>query len=177
MLLLLTLFIVNLIRLDQGVGVLIEELESWNLINDTMIIFSSDNGIPFPSGRTNFYDPGVHQPLMISVPKDHYDSKNYVGQRVETTLVSLLDILPTILDWHQVELPNYFILKKNVSYTGTSLLKLPNDPNRLVFGSHNFHEITMSYPMRYVRSRRYFLLASIVPASKYYYILIKYQIF
>ena len=77
------------------------------------------------------------------------------GLAVQTTPVSLLDVLPTILDWHQLELPNYLILKKNVSYTGTSLLKLPNNPNRLVFGSHNFHEITMSYPMRYVRSRRY----------------------
>ena len=134
---------------------IIEELESWNLINDTMIIFSSDNGIPFPSGRTNFYDPGIHQPLMISVPNDHHDFK-YVGhQVVKTTPVSLLDVAPTILDWHQLELPNYSILKKNVSYTGTSLLKLPNNPNRLVFGSHNFHEITMSYPMRYVRSSRY----------------------
>ena len=134
---------------------IIEELESWNLINDTMIIFSSDNGIPFPSGRTNFYDPGIHQPLMISVPNHHHDFK-YVGhQVVKTTPVSLLDMVPTILDWHQLELPNYSILKKNVSYTGTSLLKLPNNPNRLVFGSHNFHEITMSYPMRYVRSSRY----------------------
>ena len=27
-----------------------------------------------------------------------------------------------------------------------------------VFGSHNFHEITMSYPMRFVRSERYKLI-------------------
>ena len=32
------------------------------------------------------------------------------------------------------------------------------DPDRYVFGSHNFHEITMSYPMRYVRSKRYKLI-------------------
>ena len=41
-----------------GVGLLLNELEEQNLINDTLVIFSSDNGIPFPSGRTNFYDPG-----------------------------------------------------------------------------------------------------------------------
>ena len=45
-------------RLDQGVGLLLEELKQWQLEDDTLVIFSSDNGIPFPSGRTNFYDPG-----------------------------------------------------------------------------------------------------------------------
>ena len=33
--------------------------------------------------------------------------------------------------------------------------------HRYVFGSHNFHEVTMSYPMRYVRSKRYKLIHNI----------------
>ena len=37
---------------------LLDELRRWHVENDTLVIFSSDNGIPFPSGRTNFYDPG-----------------------------------------------------------------------------------------------------------------------
>lgn len=45
-------------RLDQGVGLLLDELKRWRIENETLVIFSSDNGIPFPSGRTNFYDPG-----------------------------------------------------------------------------------------------------------------------
>ena len=32
------------------------------------------------------------------------------------------------------------------------------DTDRYVFGSHNFHEVTMSYPMRYIRSKRYKLI-------------------
>ena len=41
-----------------GVGIILKELENLGVENDTLVIFSSDNGIPFPSGRTNFYDPG-----------------------------------------------------------------------------------------------------------------------
>ena len=52
-------------RLDQGVGLLLEELKQWQLEDDTLIIFSSDNGIPFPSGRTNFYDPGLKAAVEI----------------------------------------------------------------------------------------------------------------
>ena len=52
-------------RLDQGVGLLLEELKQWQLEDDTLVIFSSDNGIPFPSGRTNFYDPGLKAVVEI----------------------------------------------------------------------------------------------------------------
>ena len=41
-----------------GVGIITKLLSDFGYIDDTLIIYSSDNGIPFPSGRTNFYDPG-----------------------------------------------------------------------------------------------------------------------
>lgn len=37
-------------------------------LDDTLVIYTSDNGIPFPSGRTNMYDPGVREPMLISDP-------------------------------------------------------------------------------------------------------------
>ena len=42
-----------------------------------------------------------------------------------------------------------------------------SDKNRYVYGSHNFHEITMSYPMRYIRSRRYKLIHNLNYASAF----------
>lgn len=41
-----------------GVGLVLQELKAAEFENNTLIIYSSDNGIPFPSGRTNLYDPG-----------------------------------------------------------------------------------------------------------------------
>ena len=35
------------------------ESGDFDFINDTLVIYSSDNGIPFPSGRTNLYDSGL----------------------------------------------------------------------------------------------------------------------
>jgi len=43
---------------SPGVGLVLKELEAAGLTNDTLIIYTSDNGIPFPSGRTNLYDAG-----------------------------------------------------------------------------------------------------------------------
>lgn len=57
-------------------------------------MYTSDNGIPFPSGRTNFYDPGLRVPLMISSPEPSARRNAASG-----ALVSLLDIMPTVVHW------------------------------------------------------------------------------
>ena len=41
-----------------GVGLVLAELRDSGHQMDTLVIYSSDNGIPFPSGRTNMYEPG-----------------------------------------------------------------------------------------------------------------------
>ena len=55
-------------RLDQGVGLFLDIIKQRGLLNDTMIIFSSDNGSPFPSAKTNLYEEGQIEPFMISLP-------------------------------------------------------------------------------------------------------------
>lgn len=51
-----------------GIGLILNELEMAGYLNNTLIIYSSDNGPPFPNGRTNLYDPGIAEPLLISNP-------------------------------------------------------------------------------------------------------------
>ncbi|XP_072271054.1 N-sulphoglucosamine sulphohydrolase isoform X3 [Pyxicephalus adspersus] len=60
-------------RMDQGLGLILSELRSFGHDNDTLVIFSSDNGIPFPNGRTNLYWSGRAEPLLISSP--HYPER------------------------------------------------------------------------------------------------------
>ena len=48
---------------------MLQELRGAGVLNDTLIIFTSDNGIPFPSGRTNLYWPGTAEPLLLSSPE------------------------------------------------------------------------------------------------------------
>lgn len=52
-----------------GVGLVLQELRGAGVLNDTLIIFTSDNGIPFPSGRTNLYWAGTAEPLLVSSPE------------------------------------------------------------------------------------------------------------
>lgn len=141
-------------RLDQGVGLVLQELKRAGFDKNTLVILTSDNAIPFPAGRTNLYDSGLSVPLLISSPW-HMQRHN----QVTNSLTSLLDIAPTILDWFKLSGLNHD------SLTGHSLLPLltkePPPDNETVYASHSLHEITMYYPMRAVRTHRYKLIHNI----------------
>lgn len=153
-------------RLDQGVGLVLKELEMAGLANDTLVVYTSDNGPPLPAGRTNLYDPGMAEPMFISSPEP-----NKRRNQVTYSMTSLLDLAPTFLDWFKIKLPHHSIYNTESNsinrhspiLTGKSLLPLldaepPNDPDAAVFASQSYHEITMNYPMRAIRTKRYKLI-------------------
>ena len=127
-------------RLDQGVGLVLKSLEKFNLLDDTLIVFTSDNGIPFPNGRTNLYRSGAAVPLILSGPGVEFGT--------DDNPVSLLDITPTVLDWFDLKYPEYTLFNHGVKLTGKSLLH--SGSNKPIFGSHSLHEVTMYYPKRSV---------------------------
>ncbi|KAM9856569.1 N-sulfoglucosamine sulfohydrolase isoform 2-T2 [Aulostomus maculatus] len=128
-------------RLDQGVGLVLQELRDAGYENDTLIIYSSDNGIPFPNGRTNLYHSGTAEPMMVSSP-EHRERWADISQ----AYVSLLDITPTILDWFSVPYPSYSLPGSPaapVHLTGRSLLPaLVTEPSswQTVYASQSLHE-------------------------------------
>lgn len=54
---------------SAGIGLVLQELREAGYENDTLVIYSSDNGIPFPNGRTNLYHSGTAEPMMVSSPE------------------------------------------------------------------------------------------------------------
>lgn len=69
-----------------------------------------------------------------------------------------MDIVPTVLDWFDIPYPKYKLNGQPVTLTGKSLLNAlkPQVPSGLfdqIFSSHVFHEITMYYPMRVIRTK------------------------
>ena len=145
-------------RMDQGIGLILQELKSFGFEENTLVIYTSDNGIPFPNGRTNLYDSGIAEPLLISSPI----STQRWGETSQA-MVSHVDLVPTILDWYGIPAPKYNTYGPNeVNLQGDSLLpvldKEPDPACGMVFASHDVHEITMYYPMRAVRTCRHKLI-------------------
>jgi choline-sulfatase len=81
--------------IDDKVGQIIDELERMNLLEDTMIIFTSDHGEMLGEHgmwfKRTFYDPSTKVPLIISYPD------RYQNGKVVDDVVSLIDLSATIL--------------------------------------------------------------------------------
>ncbi|XP_071479780.1 N-sulphoglucosamine sulphohydrolase-like [Diadema antillarum] len=169
----------SLSRLDSGIGMLLAELKRVGHLNDTLIIYTSDNGIPFPNAKTNLFEPGMGEPMLVSNPfvKDRW------GQ-VSDAMTSTMDIVPTVLDWFGIPSPGKEgspskgqqtgVKKETESatkLTGHSMLPLtqsePSTGWDHVYASHNFHEVTMYYPMRVIRNRRYRLIHNLNNRAPY----------
>jgi N-sulfoglucosamine sulfohydrolase len=131
-------------RLDRGVGLVLDALKRAGKADNTLVLFLSDNGIPFPGAKTTLYDPGLHLPLIIASPTQKRRGL------ANHALASWVDVAPTVLDWAGV--------KKPAALPGRSLLPILEEENPkgwdVVYGSHQFHEITMYYPMRMIRTRQ-----------------------
>lgn len=149
-------------RMDQGVGMVLDELREAGEYDDTLIIYLSDNGIPFIGAKTTLYEPGIRLPLIVRAP----NQANRGG--TNNAMVSWIDIMPTILDWAGVSWP-----PSGAGYDlpGRSVLPILDESQPTgwdtVFASHVMHEITMYYPMRVVRTRGHKLIMNIAHELTY----------
>ncbi len=95
--------------LDRGVGQILDKLEALGLRENTLVIFSSDNGMnmghhgiwgkgngTFPQ---NMYDTSVKVPMLVSRPG------HTPAGMVCDDLLSHYDLLPTLLDYAGVDYP------------------------------------------------------------------------
>jgi N-sulfoglucosamine sulfohydrolase len=141
----------SLSRVDTGVGMILDDLAQTGRADETLVIFFSDNGRPFPGAKTNLYDPGLHLPLIIRAPG--------APPGVNEAMVSWIDIAPTVLEFAGVAPPTRYKLP------GKSLLPLLGQSGGVgrdaVFASHEFHEINQYYPMRSVRTRAHSYIANL----------------
>lgn len=144
-------------RMDQGVGAILDAIETTGHKSNTLVVYLSDNGIPWPGAKTTLYEPGIHLPLLVSSPAQ--------SQRggVCNAMVSWVDVAPTMLEWAGVKPPK--------SMAGRSFLQVLDEENPAgwdrVFASHVFHEVTMYYPVRMIRTRKYKYLLNIAHPLEY----------
>ena len=133
-------------RMDQGVGFVLDALRESGREKDTLVIYLSDHGMPFPGAKATVYDTGLRSPLIVSSPE--VQRRGVANQ----ALVSWTDILPTAVEWAGLAMPSY-------ETHGRSFLSVLNQESPegwdSVFYAHTLHEIVNYYPVRGIRTRRY----------------------
>jgi N-sulfoglucosamine sulfohydrolase len=171
----LALYYASVRSVDKAFATMIGALRRTGTYDDTLIVYLSDNGAPFPGSKTNVYEPGIRLPLVVKKPGPRRRSG------VSEAMVSWVDLTPTLLEFAGVKVPAPPAAAEPVlpgrfkdetpAMQGRSFLKVLDEEPATgwdeVYASHTFHEITMYYPMRVVRTRTHKLIWNIAHPLSY----------
>ncbi len=93
-------------QIDDQLGILFEFMQDRGLLDDTMIVFTSDHGDYFGDhwmgDKDYFHEPSVKVPLIVVDPDNKADSTRGT---VDDSLVELIDLIPTFIDYYGGETP------------------------------------------------------------------------
>lgn len=148
-------------NLDDNVGRLLAKLDEWQLAENTIVVFMTDNGgtggvkhfnAGMRGGKTSVHEGGSRVPCFIRWPKQLREP------RVVDRIAAHIDVMPTLLDLCGVAPP------KDVKFDGRSLRPLLEGqesgwPERTLF-THNPINETNRYPGA-VRTQRWRLVREI----------------
>jgi N-sulfoglucosamine sulfohydrolase len=129
--------------LDQGVGAVLHALHDYGLVENTLVICTTDHGIAFPNSKATLFDRGIGVMMIVRGPG------GFSGGKVVDAPVSHLDVYPTLCDLAGVEHPDWL--------QGSSLLPLVHGEveclHEAIFAETTFHAAYQ--PHRAVRTERW----------------------
>jgi uncharacterized sulfatase len=148
-------------RFDRDLGRIIERIEKAGQLENTLVVVTSDNGMPFPRAKATVYDSGTRMPLAIRWPA------RIPGGRVVEDLVGHVDLAPTLLEAAGIA--------PRPQMNGRSLLKLlesrkpglTGQSREFVLSAMERHTNSRAggagYPMRALRTRDYLYIRNFEP--------------
>lgn len=132
--------------------------------DDTLFIFSSDNGAAFPFGKWNLYEDGTRTPLVISWPG------HVAAGSTAAAMVSWMDLLPTCLEAAGASPPATGDAAGQIS--GRSFLPVllgkAAEHRDLIFTTHSGDGVMNEYPIRSVRSRDWHYIRNLAPDTEHH---------
>ena len=147
---------------DKHLQQMLQYLDSIGELENTVVIVTSDNGMPFPRAKANCYEFGSHVPFAIRYPKQ------FPGGRIVNSPASFIDIAPTILGLAQVEPTQMMPIH------GKSMLPVlenkpenPDDVRQYACSGRERHTSArynnLGYPQRVIRKDNYLLIWNMKP--------------
>ena len=144
-------------RFDRDADRMLAALEKTGELDNTLIVVSGDNGMPFPRAKATLYDAGTHVPLIIRWPRQ------IPGGRTARDVVSLTDLAPTFLEAAGLPVVE--------AMTGSSLLSILKsdrsgqiEPGR-TFTLTGMERHVYAYPSRAIRTRDFLYIRNFDPQA------------
>ncbi|MEM1359100.1 MAG: sulfatase-like hydrolase/transferase, partial [Bacteroidota bacterium] len=137
---------------DQHLGRILDTLEAHGQLDNTLIIMTADNGMPFPRVKGQLYHDSHHLPFLVRFPP----GIKRAGTQVQS-LVNFIDVAPTLADYCGLTAEDLSALKP---FQGQSLRPLfegvtPVDRLDFVIFGKERHDVgrpnDWGYPIRGIR--------------------------
>lgn len=145
---------------DACAGSIMDVLKQKGLLENTLIIYTGDQGEPYHRAKASPYYAGLHVPFVASgrmVEKD----------KVSEALISHIDIMPTILDYLEIDIPETVQGKSLKPVFSGESEKVQG--RNYVFGEHNSHGPIRAehYPSRVIFDGRFYYIQNLMHQKKY----------
>ncbi|WP_320178504.1 sulfatase [Roseovarius pacificus] len=145
-------YFVEVEHFDTQLGAMLAKLEVMGELDNTLVVVTSDNGMPFPRAKANCYEYGVHMPLAIRWP-----GHTKAGD-TRDELVSFIDFAPTFLAAAGVTAPP--------EMHGRDLFGDTPPRDHVLFGRERHTHArrdNVGYPIRAIRTAEYLYLWNVKP--------------
>lgn len=138
---------------DEATGRVLTALDDLGLAENTMVVFTTDHGIPFPGAKSTLHDAGIEVALIVRTPE--WTSRPR-GRRADQ-LVSHVDLVPTVLELVGLDIPQHI---QGCSFASELADGLEGARRSEVFAEKNWHGVHQYDPTRAVRTDRYKYIVS-----------------
>jgi arylsulfatase A-like enzyme len=146
---------------DRHLGLMLDQLEEIGELDNTIVVVTSDNGMPFPRVKGQMYEQDFKLPLAIC-----WKNAAKGGRKIDD-LVSFIDLAPTFLEAAGVD--------KHPQYAGSSLQSIfqsdragrVDDSRNRAFMAKERHDVgregDVGYPVRCIRTEQYLYVRNFAP--------------
>jgi arylsulfatase A-like enzyme len=146
----LALYYDEISRMDSYIGQVMYELKNQGVDENTLIIYMTDNGRPFPRCKTRLYDSGIKTPFIVRWPEK-------IKKGTTNALVSSIDIAPTFCELAGAGTSETF---QGVSFVPV-LEDYSKETRKYIASEHNWHDYQAHE--RAVRNHQYLYIRNAFP--------------
>jgi N-sulfoglucosamine sulfohydrolase len=138
--------------MDSYVGKIFERLDKEGITDNTIVIFTGDNGRCMIRDKQFLYEGGIHVPFLIRWPG------KFRSGSIDKRLISLIDISASILDFAGIKIPAYM--------EGIALFKNESPARDHIVAARDRMDETVD-KMRAVRTARFKYIKNYYPDRPY----------
>lgn len=147
----------DITKMDNNMGKVLSSISRYGFDDNTMVMFTADQGPQWAFGKWTLYDYGIQTPMMVRWPG------KVKPATVSDALISQADVVPTLLEAVGGKSPG--------NIDGMSFMNVlkggKNSKRRYVYATHTGDHLMNRSPARMVRTKQFKYILNLAPGIEF----------